>query len=175
MSRTRITLASCLCLGLLITASGAAGGAGARTTRMSVRSNKDQGDGASINSSISSTGRFVAFESLASNLVPGDVNNVRDIFVHDRKTGKTTRVSVRSNGEQGNIHSLQPSISADGRFVAFTLNATNLVPGGDTNTVPDIFVHDRKTGKTTRVSVQSNGDEADNTSQYPSIIRTVGS
>ena len=168
MSRTRITLAGCLCLGLLITTPGAAG-ARARTTRVSVRSNGDEGNGGGGNSSISSSGRFVAFESPSSNLVPSDANNSWDIFVHDRKTGKTTRVSVRSNGDQSNGHSFHPSISADGRFIAFSSEATNLVPS-DTNQATEPLVDDRKTGKTTRVSVRSNGDEADGfSSLYPSI------
>jgi Tol biopolymer transport system component len=101
---------------------------------------------------ISGDGRFVAFESWATNLVEGDTNNWQDVFVHDRQTGTTTRVSVGPGGVQGNRGSVSASISADGRFVAFESSADNLV-AGDTNGVGDVFVHDRQAGTTTRVSV----------------------
>src|SRR4051812_27799006 len=93
---------------------------------------------------ISATGRFVVFDSQATNLVPGDTNGFPDVFVRDRKTSTTERVSVSSIGEQGNAVSgsgYRPSISADGRFVAFGSGASNLVPG-DTNGFPDVFVRD---------------------------------
>ncbi len=117
---------------------------------------------------ISADGRYVAFTSLASNLVPGDTNGVQDIFVHDRQTGKTTRVSVDSAGSEVNGISILPAISADGRYVAFTSFASNLV-AGDTNGLTDIFVHDRQTGKTTKVSVDSAGSEANGFSLLPVI------
>ena len=82
----------------------------------------------------------------------GDTNGAIDVFVHDRQTGQTTRVSVASDGTQGNDHSFVSSLSADGRYVAFTSLASNLV-AGDTNGTSDAFVHDRQTGQTTRVSV----------------------
>jgi Tol biopolymer transport system component len=111
-----------------------------QTTRVSVASDGTQGNDASwACPSISADGRYVAFSSWASNLVPGDTNGVRDIFVHDRVTGQTTRVSVASDGTEGNGHSDLPSISADGRYVAFASEASNLVPG-DTNRWADIFV-----------------------------------
>jgi len=84
----------------------------------------------------------VTFASAAFNLVPGDTNGIIDIFVHDRQTGQTTRVSVDSAGNQGDDNSLHPAINADGRYVAFQSDAANLVPG-DTNDTTDIFVHDR--------------------------------
>ena len=90
--------------------------------------------------SISADGRYVAFESDASNLVSGDTNYHPDIFVHDRQTGQTTRVSVASDGTQANGHSFDPSISADGRYVAFGSEADNLV-SGDTGRF-DIFVRE---------------------------------
>jgi Tol biopolymer transport system component len=90
------------------------------------------------------TGLFVAFHSDADNLVPGDTNRGPDVFVHDRKTGVTARISVDSAGNQGMGESYGPAISADGRFVAFASSADNLV-AGDTNGQTDIFVHDRKT------------------------------
>ncbi len=111
------------------------------TTRVSVDSAGNEGNGRSSASSISANGRFVAFSSDASNLVPGDTNRVEDVFVHDRKTGITTRVSVDSAGNEGNDGSFARSISANGRFVAFGAFASNLVPG-DTNEVEDIFVHE---------------------------------
>jgi hypothetical protein len=86
----------------------------------------------------------VAFASAANNLVPGDTNDMVDIFVHDRQTGQTSHVSVASDGTQGNIHSTEPiSLSADGRHVAFGSGANNLVPG-DTNHSVDIFVRQDK-------------------------------
>ncbi len=128
------------------------------TERVSVDSAGAQGNGSSLNGSISADGRYVAFESVATDLVAGDTNGVSDIFVHDRLTGTTERVSVDSAGVQGNDFSLAPSISGDGRFVAFLSGATNLV-SGDTNLVSDVIVHDRQTGTTERVSVDSAGVE----------------
>ena len=126
------------------------------TTRVSVASDGAQAWGPSGEASISVDGRFVAFSSNASNLVVGDTNVSEDIFVKDRVTSETTRLSVASDGSQGDLHSLSPSISADGRYVAFVSWADNLVVG-DTNGFEDIFMHDRQTGETTRVSVASNG------------------
>ena len=130
------------------------------TVRVSVASNGTQANGASDNetSALSSDGRYVVFESDASNLVPGDTNNAGDIFVHDMQTGTTVRVSVASNGTQANSYSTWPAISGNGRYVAFESAASNLVPG-DTNKANDIFVHDMQTGTTVRVSVASNGTQ----------------
>jgi Tol biopolymer transport system component len=110
-------------------------------TRVSVSSASVQGNSYSFSASISSDGRFVAFESAADNLVAGDTNGIGDIFVHDRQTVQTIRVSVSSTGVQGNSYSFSPSISSDGRFVAFQSYADNLVVG-DTNGIGDIFVYD---------------------------------
>ncbi|TAH36875.1 MAG: calcium-binding protein [Planctomycetota bacterium] len=139
-----------------------------QTTRVSMDSNGVQGSGFSYSTSISADGRFVAFTSSASNLVPGDTNAADDIFVHNRQTGLTTRVSVDFTGAQGNGYSRTPSISADGRSVAFQSYASNLV-AGDTNGIPDTFVHDRQTGLTTRVSVDSTGAQGNGYSSWPSI------
>jgi Tol biopolymer transport system component len=114
--------------------------------------------------SVSADGRFVAFTSNASDLVHGDTNELPDVFVRDVRNGKTTRVSVRSDGKQGvgkrySNGSNAPTISSDGRYVAFHSDMRNLVPG-DSNGVFDIFVHDRLTGKTQRVSVSSHGRQA---------------
>ena len=147
-----------------------AGDAAAATTeRVSVTSGGEEGNEASGVPSISADGRYVAFYSWASNLVSGDTNGASDVFVHDRVTGTTERVSVSSSGEQGDHNaSLPPSISADGRFVAFSSDASNLVPG-DTNGYGDIFVHDRVTGTTERVSVSSAGEEGIGYSERPSF------
>jgi Tol biopolymer transport system component len=139
-----------------------------QTSRVSVASNGAQGNDWSQSPSISADGRYVAFYSDASNLVPGDTNGVKDVFVHDRQTAQTTRISITSNGTQGNGESDRSSISADGRYVAFQSWAQNLVPG-DTNVKYDIFVHDRQTGLTSRVSVASNGAQGNGESGYPSI------
>ncbi|MEE8424848.1 MAG: hypothetical protein V3S11_03420, partial [Elusimicrobiota bacterium] len=108
---------------------------------------------------ISANGRYVAFASIATNLVKGDTNMDTDIFVHDRRTGRTRRVSVRSNGAEAKDFSYAPAISANGRHVAFESGASNLV-NGDTNDREDVFVHDRTTHRTRRVSVRSNGLQA---------------
>ena len=122
--------------------------------------------------SITPDGRYVAFASVAGNLVRGDVNASADIFVRDIRRETTKVASVNSNGDiainpdprsayctgTGNA-SLGPSISANGRYVVFTSEAVNLVPG-DTNNFWDVFLHDMHTGKTTRVSVSSSGAQA---------------
>ncbi|MBD3558879.1 PD40 domain-containing protein, partial [Planktothrix sp. FACHB-1355] len=122
-------------------------------------------------SSMSADGRYIAFTSSADNLVPGDTNGYSDVFVYDQETQKTTRVSVASSsGAQSNSNSAQPSISADGRYVAFTSSATNLVSGGDTNLFKnDIFIHDLVSGQTMRASVASNGTQGNDYSSYPVI------
>jgi PKD repeat protein len=138
------------------------------TERVSVASDGTEGNCLSDIPSISSDGRYVAFQSCASNLVPDDTNMAGDVFVHDRQTGQTERVSVANDGSQANGGSGKPSISADGRYVAFVSCAPNLV-AGDTNSWPDIFVHDRQTGQTERMSVASDGTEADRCSDWPSV------
>ena len=112
------------------------------TERLSIAFNGTQGNDESFSPAISSVGRFVAFQSDATNLVPNDTNNRSDIFVRDRQTGTTERVSVASDGTQANGDSISPAISSDGRFVAFSSEASNLV-AGDTDNKADIFVHDR--------------------------------
>src|SRR5216117_3024843 len=142
------------------------------TERVSVASGGTEGNGASLSSALSADGRFVAFDSTATDLVAADTNGVSDVFVHDRQTGATERVSVASGGAQGNGSSgligfaFPPALSADGRFVAFVSSATNLV-AGDTNGATDVIVHDRQTGMTERVSVASDGTQANNASSYP--------
>jgi Tol biopolymer transport system component len=145
------------------------------TSLVSIDSSGTQGNADSGYAAISADGRFVAFHSNSDNLVPGDTNGVADVFVHDRQSGTTTRVSVDSSGAQGNGMSIRPSISADGRYVAFISQASNLVPN-DTNGAWDVFVHDRQTGTTTRVSVSSTGAEGnqDSFSDSMGIISADG-
>jgi Tol biopolymer transport system component len=138
------------------------------TLRVSVDSSGAEGNADSSTVSTSADGQVVAFISLASNLVAGDTNGTWDVFVHDRSTGVTERVSVDSSGGEADDWSDEPSISADGRFVAFLSLASNLV-ANDTNGVYDIFVHDRVTGVTERVSVDSSGTQANGLSSGPSI------
>ena len=133
------------------------------TTRVSVSSSGIESNEMSDRPSISSDGRYVAFYSYASNLVANDTNEAYDVFVHDRQTGQTTRVSVSSAGAQGNAPSFQPALSYDGRYVVFYSDASNLVDG-DTNNKDDVFVHDRQNGQTTRVSVNSAGEQGNSDS-----------
>ncbi|MFD3401452.1 TolB family protein [Kribbella sp. NPDC058693] len=116
---------------------------------------------------VSGDGRYVVFSSYATDLVPNDTNGQRDVFVRDTKTGRTTLASVGVGGIQGNQESSQGSISADGRFVAFNSDASNLLPG-DTNNSPDVFVRDLRTGRTTLVSVGRSG-QADQGAHQPEI------
>jgi hypothetical protein len=111
------------------------------TTRISLGLSGAQGNNNSYPSSISSDGRYVAFMSIASNLVGGDTNGVGDVFLRDTQTNTITRVSFDSSGAEGNGDSFLPSISADGRYVAFISAASNLV-SGDTNDTWDVFVHE---------------------------------
>ena len=138
------------------------------TQRVSVASSGSQGDDDAFSLSLSSNGSVVAFGSYATNLVAGDTNDVIDVFVHDRDTGTTTRISISSAGVQANDESFSPSISSSGRFVAFRSDATNLV-ANDTNNNSDIFVRDREFEVTERVSVDSDGDQANGDSILPAI------
>lgn len=136
------------------------------TERVSVASNGMQGNSDSGAQVISADGRYIVFSSNASNLVEGDTNGVADIFVHDRLTGQIQLVSIASNGTQGNSDTgIGSFISTDGRYVTFISSADNLVEG-DTNRVQDCFVHDRVTGETTRVSVASDGTQANGACAY---------
>jgi Tol biopolymer transport system component len=112
------------------------------TERVSVATGGAQAGGNSAQPAISALGRFVAFSSDAPDLVPNDTNGVRDVFVHDRQTGVTRRVSVATGGAQAGGGSTIPAISAEGRFVAFASGTPDLVPN-DTNGTQDVFVHTR--------------------------------
>ncbi len=141
---------------------------GSSIVRVSVADNGVEGNGDSTRSALSADGRYVAFQSSASNLVSGDTVGQIDIFVYDRQTETVERVSVDNSGAEGNGQSATPSISADGRYVAFRSLATNLV-SGDTNATVDVFVHDLQTNTTERVSVDDGGTEGNGQSDDPSI------
>lgn len=128
------------------------------------------GNGDSLSPAINANGQIIAFDSFATNLVSGDTNGKRDVFVHNRANGKTVRVSVDSAGVAGNLRSLTPAINASGNLVAFASKATNLIPPGqDNNGVEDIFTHNLVTKKTVRVSVDSAGNEGNAGSSEPAL------
>ena len=139
-----------------------------QTTRVSVNSAGNAANSSCYISSISANGLIVAFDSYATNLVTDDTNGTQDVFVHDLAVATTTRVSVSSAGLEGSQYSGSPDLSDDGLIVVFTSDGSNLVPN-DTNNVGDVFVHDRASGTTTRVSVNSSGIEANGSSVHPSI------
>ena len=141
------------------------------TTLVSVGMNGQPANNDSDGASISADGRFVAFGSLASNLVPGDTNSFSDVFVRDLQSGTTTRISIPLGGGQANGHSAFGSaamISANGRYVAFSSTAQNLVPGKPTFT-RDVYVYDRQTGAVERASVPQAGGWANGPSDAPSV------
>lgn len=152
----KIAASTITALAALLLVSTAPSASTGRTTRVDVSSNREQGDRPSFTAGISANGRYVAFTSLATNLVPGDTNDRQDAFVQDRRTGRTERVSVSSSGAEAKAGSdpyggsTALGISADGRYVLFRSDAGNLVPG-DANGKSDAFVHDRVTGKTWRI------------------------
>ena len=142
------------------------------TERINLTTGGGQVNGQSNRPSISADGRYVAYYSNADNLVANKTNGIFDVYVRDRVTGNTEILSVSSAGVLGNGLSVDPSISADGRFIAFASQANNLVDG-DTNgpgfSGRDIFVHDRISGITERVSVTKAGVQANNNSFDPVI------
>lgn len=154
LSLGKIIAICCIIFAGIVFASEAQAG---ETTRVSVGGPEMQGNNGSYYPSISTDGRYVVFHSNANNLVPGDTNGQMDVFVHNRETGETTLVSVNSAGNQGNDTSSVPSISSDGRYVAFRSSATNLVPGGANGW--QIYVRDLATGETTLVSMDSAGNQ----------------
>jgi Tol biopolymer transport system component len=128
-----------------------AGASGPRTERASVGNHEQQASGRSFMFSVSGNGRYVVFDSSAANLVRGDTNGAEDVFLRDRRTQTTRRVSVSSSGKQGDLSSSNPSISDDGRWITFVSDATNLVPN-DTNEFSDLFLRDVWTGTTRRIA-----------------------
>jgi Tol biopolymer transport system component len=141
------------------------------TRRVSVGPHGIQANHGSLEAAISSNGRYVAFASAASNLVAGDSNRDPDIFVRDRVADTTRRVSVGPGGAQGDKSSYVPAVSANGRYIAFTSAATNLV-AGDSNGDADVFVRDRVAHATRRVSVGLGGAQVDGGGYLPAISAT---
>jgi Tol biopolymer transport system component len=144
------------------------------TQRVSLGSMGVQGDGDSHSGRCSMDGRFVAFESSASNFAAGDTNSGTDVFVHDRVIGITTLMSRSIHGVPGHGYSFGASISADGRYVAFSSTADDLVPTDSNGSALDVFVHDRVTGVIELVSVSSTGTHGDYDSGWGSAISADG-
>jgi len=138
------------------------------STRVSVATDGTPANAASYGAALSYDGRFVAFYSAARNLVPGDTNNASDVFVHDRQTGTTSRVSVATDGTEANGPSQNPQLSADGRWVTFSTTATNLAPGA-VGSKSKVLLHNRETATTTEVSVLPDGTSGTEDSRLPSI------
>lgn len=136
--------------------------------RISVGMGGVEANGHSDKASVSDDGCVVAFESGADNLVANDTNSRDDIFVYDCTTSTIERVSVDAAGVEADSGASTPSISGDGQFVVYTSSSTNLV-ANDTNGETDIFLHDRSTDSVQRVSVATNGDEANWSSYSPSV------
>lgn len=139
---------------------------------------KDSGglatDGNSMNPAVSADGKKIAYSSIATDIVASDTNSYSDIFYYDVTLGTTIRVSKANDGTQGNERSYFPAISANGRYVAFESDATNLLASSaDTNAVADVFVYDTTTNTISRVSVASGGTQSNGTSggsiDYPNI------
>ena len=161
--------AACLLVGALPpVARAAVGGGRGGPDLISLAADGAAADGASFTPAISADGRYVAFASAASRLVPGDTNAAEDVFVYDRETRRTERVSLSSGGVQGNGASYDPAVSADGRYVAFTSAASNLT-SGDRNGEIDVFVRDRVDRVTVLASAGPRGAMGDGPSVAPSI------
>ena len=141
-------------------------------TRVSVGPRGRQADAGSVDASVSAGGRYVAFVSAATNLVPGDTNGVNDVFVRDLRAGTTRRASVGPGGRQGNGASLFPAISADGSAVAFQTFASNLTgrtDPRDTNKAEDVYLRDLRSRRTTRVSIAPGRRQFTGPSALPAI------
>ncbi|MBI5137671.1 MAG: PD40 domain-containing protein [Nitrospirae bacterium] len=143
------------------------------TTRVSPDVFDGPADGASDAPAISADGKYVAFASLASDLVAGDTNGVADIFLRDTLAGTTTRISVDTAGTDANGPSRAPAISADGGLVAFESDASDLVTA-DGNAVADVFRRDTVSATTARVSVDTAGTDANGPSRAPAISADGG-
>ena len=137
------------------------------TTRVSTDSNNKQANNATYAVVLAGGGGFVAFSSIATNLVSGDTNGDRDVFFKNLATGKTVRASVRSDGRQGNASSEIEDISANGRLIVLNSFASNLIKN-DTNNQGDVFVRDRVDQTTARISKRGTV-EADDDSFNASI------
>jgi len=138
------------------------------TTLVSQATDGTQGNSISYTPRISANGRYVTYFSYSSNLVAGDTNTSFDVFLFDTTTGTTTLVSKATDATQSDGNSYNPTISADGRYIAYYSDATNLV-AGDTNLSPDAFLFDAVTGTTTRISTATDGAQANSGSYLPAI------
>lgn len=138
------------------------------TRLVSATASGAQGDQASMRPAVSADGRFVAFRSSATNLVPGDSNGKADIFLKDMQTGAVSRISVGMDGSEGGDDSDAPVISGDGRYVAFRSAAGSLVPA-DGNSTMDVFLKDVQTGALSRVSTSAAGVPGDEASGFSSL------
>jgi Tol biopolymer transport system component len=139
-----------------------------QTTLVSTTPSGTSGNGVSSYSTISGNGRYVAFASGANNLVASDTTNPVGVFVRDLEAGETWLVSVTSDGTPDAGGGSQPTISSDGRYIAFVSSSTTLVTG-DTNNENDVFLHDIVTRQTTRISVANDGTQGDAFSTQPAI------
>ena len=139
-----------------------------RATCVSVSSEGVKADGDSDDPVLDRARRHVVFASEATNLVAADTNAVQDVFVHDLRSGETVRLSEATDGTQADGTSRLPWISANGRVVAFSSEAANLV-ADDTNGVADIFLRDLRTGVTTRASLGHDGSQGDGDSLLPRL------
>jgi len=165
-SSGRAAVVAAVAVAALALAAPAVAGIGPTTRESLTGASGQQANGASFGASLSADGSLVAFQSDASDLVPGDTNRVPDVFVRDRTNATTARVSVASNGAQANNAGMDPAISGDGRYVAFSSQATNLDPGATSGDF-EVYVRDLTTGNTSRVSRTPTGGEPDSASFGP--------
>ncbi len=140
-----------------------------QTTLASVSTAGVRGNGNSYEAHMSATGRYVTFESKASNLVPSDTNGKGDAFVRDLEKGTTTRLSVAWNGAQANGDAWYPVISADGRYAAFYSDSTNLIPGVTPPGTYQLYIRDLEFGSTYMASVSPTNIPGDGDSYEPRI------
>jgi Tol biopolymer transport system component len=166
--RARLSTLLVLLMMTCLTAAQLAAWAASMTVRASVDTEGGDPNRDSDRPSMSGNGRYVAFQSFASDLVPGDGNGTYDVFVRDLVSGTTVRASVDTEGGDPDGFSLFPSISANARHVAFYSLASDLVPG-DGNGTDDVFVRDLVSGTIVRASVDTEGDDPNSESQFPSI------
>ncbi|WP_455200623.1 TolB family protein [Kaarinaea lacus] len=139
------------------------------TIKLTASPTGDESDGASIDPVISDNGAVVIFSSSATNLVDDDSNQVADIFRFDMISASLDRISINQDSEEGNNDSDAPDVSADGRYIVFESNATNLVSDMDSNNSTDIFLFDSITGEMERISINSEGEEGNGISRNPSV------
>lgn len=142
------------------------------TTRISMAYDGTQANGNSVAGGISADGRFIVYASFASNIVPNDTNDRSDIFLYDRQAGTTTLISLNQAGQQGNQNSVSPIISDDGRYIAFSSQATNLIPT-DTSHLDDVYLYDRQLNHLELISISLSGSGG-NGGSSPSDVSTDG-